>query len=66
MAEHQFPEYKAIILQCSYTTFISIDLCTKLFKSFEQQPNKGVQVSDQQCMQLQPVGERNVTICQNF
>jgi len=30
----------------------------KLFKSFEHQSNKGVQVSDQEYMQLHPVGER--------
>jgi len=58
MAEHQILEYKAITLQCNCTTFGRTDLCMKLFESFEQQPNKGVQVSDQQCMQLHPVGER--------
>lgn len=58
MAEHQIPEYKAITLQRNYTIFSPIDPCAKLLKSFEHQPNKGVQVSDQQCMQLHPVGER--------
>lgn len=61
MAEHQIPEYKAITLQCNYTTFSPTDPCMKLFKSFEQQPNNGAQVSDQQCMQLHPVGERILT-----
>jgi hypothetical protein len=29
-----------------------------MYESSKNQPNKGVQVSDQQCMQLCPVGER--------